>query len=216
MNLAWPKKILIVGLPRTGTTSLCNEFLQLGYKVAHTAYTQAAMLEADVIADTPVFSDFAQLSPRLKVGCWVYLHRQPDQWAKSFLRLREKIMAKPQSSFPRVFWQSWEHVFGPRDALINLTKEQLIAIYHRHQDTVLSAANQQKVILHQWRLGKGAELTDVLNGNFNTSNPITTVSTQSHLNRNAAVFAWGRIKHSNKIASNLSGEHGRKYFDLSQ
>ncbi|MEM7388342.1 MAG: sulfotransferase, partial [Pseudomonadota bacterium] len=46
-------KIFIIGLPRTGTTSICNSFLQLGYKTAHTAYTQQAITTADVIADTP-------------------------------------------------------------------------------------------------------------------------------------------------------------------
>jgi len=61
-------KIFIIGLPRTGTTSICNSFLQLGYKTAHTAYTQQAIITADVIADTPVFSEYALLDSTLQIA----------------------------------------------------------------------------------------------------------------------------------------------------
>ncbi|MFQ3195483.1 MAG: hypothetical protein ACI9N3_002317, partial [Colwellia sp.] len=51
-------KIFIIGLPRSGTTSICAAMLELGYTVAHTAYTQKTFDQAQVIADTPIFADF--------------------------------------------------------------------------------------------------------------------------------------------------------------
>ena len=49
------QKIFIIGLPRTGTTSVCVAMLELGFYVAHTAYTDRSFTEAQVIADTPIF-----------------------------------------------------------------------------------------------------------------------------------------------------------------
>lgn len=54
-------KVFIIGLPRTGTTSLCSFLLNKGLTVAHTAYCQQAFDSAQVIADTPIFHDFQQL-----------------------------------------------------------------------------------------------------------------------------------------------------------
>jgi hypothetical protein len=55
------EKIFIIGLPRSGTTSICSVMLELGYSVAHTAYTQKTFDNAQVIADTPIFADYKQL-----------------------------------------------------------------------------------------------------------------------------------------------------------
>ena len=45
MNTA---KILVTGLPRTGTTSVCIAALHLGVKTAHTAYTREALGQAQL------------------------------------------------------------------------------------------------------------------------------------------------------------------------
>ncbi|WP_164835569.1 sulfotransferase, partial [Pseudoalteromonas sp. TB51] len=43
-------KIFIIGLPRTGTTSVCHAFLEFGIATAHTAYTSHCFENATAIA----------------------------------------------------------------------------------------------------------------------------------------------------------------------
>ena len=77
------QKIFIIGLPRTATTSVCVAMLELGFKTAHTAYTNQAMNDAQVIADTPVFCDYQLLDKTYPNAKFIYLTREFSSWLPS-------------------------------------------------------------------------------------------------------------------------------------
>ena len=68
-------KLFIIGLPRTGTTSISVALLDYGFKVAHTAYTKRAFELADVISDAPCFADYQELDNIFPHSKFVYLDR---------------------------------------------------------------------------------------------------------------------------------------------
>ena len=75
------ERIFIIGLPRTGTTSVCHAFLQLGFSCAHTAYTKQCFNQAQVIADTPIFNDYEYLDSLYPGAKFIYLEREADKVA---------------------------------------------------------------------------------------------------------------------------------------
>jgi hypothetical protein len=85
-------KVLIIGLPRTGTTSICAALLEHDFKVAHTALTKQSFELADVIADTPCFADYRQLDHLFPGSRFIYLQRDLKDWIPSVQMLLTKIM----------------------------------------------------------------------------------------------------------------------------
>lgn len=207
-------RIFIVGLPRTGTTSLCADFLGLDYRVAHTAYTRATIERAQVLADTPIFADYRELSEIKKPDAWIYLQRDEHAWAQSMATLISKVCSRPHDKYSPVFWRAWERVFGPRKQLATLTTEALIQRFEQHRYDVIDAARALAIPLWQWQLGGVTDQAiSVAEALSNQVEELTVVQTGQHLNRNR-VFAWNEINHANKVASNLRGEHGRQYFQF--
>ena len=84
-------KLFIIGLPRTGTTSLSVALLDYSFKVAHPAYTKRAFELADVISDAPTFCDFRQLDGLFPGSKFVYLERSLALWVPSMRMLLNKI-----------------------------------------------------------------------------------------------------------------------------
>ena len=84
-------KIFIIGLPRTGTTSVCHAFLELGITTAHTAYTNACFENASAIADTPIFNDFKALDIHYPDSKFIYLERELSAWLPSIKQLLTRM-----------------------------------------------------------------------------------------------------------------------------
>ena len=80
-------KIFIIGLPRTGTTSVCHAFLEFGIATAHTAYTSHCFENATAIADTPVFNDYPALDSHYPGAKFIYLAREKTPWIASIRQL---------------------------------------------------------------------------------------------------------------------------------
>lgn len=95
-------KTFIVSLPRTATTSACIFLLNHNFKVAHTAFNQHTICEADVIADTPVFVDYPALYRRFPDARFIYLTRPMPQWVLSIRRLLKSM---------RKHWRKEGHLF---------------------------------------------------------------------------------------------------------
>ncbi|MFC3031349.1 sulfotransferase [Pseudoalteromonas fenneropenaei] len=132
-------KTLIVGLPRTGTTSLCIATTQLGYKTAHTAYTQQALQQAEVIADTPVFHDFARLAAHFQACQFIYLTRSFDLWLPSIRKLLSRMQARlmtQQGGFNDTIKRCYLETFGHFTAQDLASDDYLISCYQRHQQRV--------------------------------------------------------------------------------
>lgn len=80
-------KIFIIGLPRTGTTSVCHAFLEFGIPTAHTAYTNNCFDNAHAIADTPIFNDYKALDHYYPDAKFIYLERELNVWLPSIKQL---------------------------------------------------------------------------------------------------------------------------------
>ena len=95
MNTA---KILVTGLPRTGTTSVCIAALHLGVKTAHTAYVST--WSTQLLADTPVFCDYKNLVSLYPSSKLLHLSRPFELWLPSIKRL----MTAMQNNLLPAWW----------------------------------------------------------------------------------------------------------------
>ena len=131
-------KIFIIGLPRTGTTSVSVALLDYGFKVAHTAYTKRAFELANVISDAPCFCDYKQLDKLFPTSKFVYLERALEAWIPSMQMLLKKMLpelnAKTGYLHP-VLKRSINTTFN-LSATDPLSKEHLESAYLNHQQAV--------------------------------------------------------------------------------
>jgi hypothetical protein len=204
-------KIFIIGLPRTGTTSTSVALLECGFKVAHTAFTQHAFELADVISDSPCFSDYQQLDLLFPDSKFVYLQRELLKWIPSMQRLLTKMaphLLPKTGYFNPVLKRSFEQTFELSNENL-LTGEHLSACYERHQQQVnlyfhgrsnlLSINVSERGSLQALLAFLGLDCQD--NQEF------------PHLNQGSQVSNWKAYKHVNKITSLSAGKKHRQFFD---
>lgn len=134
-------KIFIIGLPRTGTTSISVALLDYGFKVAHTAYTKQAFQLADVISDAPCFSDYQQLDTLFPNAKFVYLDRGLDEWIPSIQRLLVKMEAGldlKAGVFNPVLKRCFNDVFSLSTVKDPVNIEHLKSCYLTHKKAVMT------------------------------------------------------------------------------
>ncbi len=135
------KKIFIIGLPRTGTTSICVALLNLGYKVAHTAYTQPCIDTAEVIADTPVFCDYQSLDQQYPKSKFIYLTRSLELWLPSIRQLLQRMhknIVRRDGGFNPILKRCYQNTFSPFE-LDDFTQDEFLTVcYQAHQREVFS------------------------------------------------------------------------------
>ena len=132
-------KIFIIGLPRTATTSVCLAMLKLGYKTAHNAYTANTFSEAEVIADTPVFCDYAALDKQFPNSKFIYLTRNTDHWLPSIKQLLQRMLVNLQridGGFNPHLKRCYKNIFTPLTADNIAQNDFLLQCYQRHQQGV--------------------------------------------------------------------------------
>ncbi len=204
-------KIFIIGLPRTGTTSISVALLEMGLSVAHTAFTKKAFEMADAISDAPCFSDYMHLDTLFPNSKFIYLSRDLDKWVPSMTMLLDKMASRLDAktgSFNPILKRSFHHTFS---AIYPLSHDELIDCYSRHKREVFSYFKDRDDFL-----------------SIDVSEPGSLLKVRSFLGIQAAggddfpklnvgrnVANWKEYKHPNKINSNLAGIEHRKYFDYS-
>lgn len=197
-------KIFIIGLPRTGTTSICSKFLDLGYKVAHTAYTQKTFEHAQVIADTPTFADYQQLHNYYPNSKFIYLNRRLSLWVPSIRQLllrMHKNVIRDDGGFNPIIKRCYQQTFSPF-SIEKINNDQFLKdCYEQHRESVYHFfADKQKQLL-TIDISKDESLSDLLSflslppqsGGFNK------------MNIGGKVTAWKDLAHSNKIESTKNG-----------
>ncbi|KZN62015.1 hypothetical protein N473_20955 [Pseudoalteromonas luteoviolacea CPMOR-1] len=197
------KKFFVLGLPRTGTTSLCIASLDIGLKTAHTAYTQSALNTAEFIADTPVFNDYIQLYQAFPSAKFVYLERELAQWVPSVRRLLQRMLPKLQKqgggfndTLKRCYFETFP---GLNEHLIN-DDAYLIQCYNAHQKRVESFIEMNSVEYLK------VNLSDA-NCNTRFAKFMSVPSVEiPHVNKRGKVTAWNDIKHPLKVESTRSGK----------
>lgn len=139
-------KIFIIGLPRTATTSVCLALLGLDFKTAHNAYTQHSFIEAQVLADTPIFCDYQTLDKHFPNSKFIYLTREPSLWLPSIKQLLQRMIVNLQRSdggFNPHLKRCYSEVFSPLTVGNIEQDEFLLSCYQRHQQGVFDYFSQR-------------------------------------------------------------------------
>jgi len=204
-------KLFIIGLPRTGTTSICAALLNLDFKVAHTALTKQSFALADVIADTPCFCDYRQLDQLFPNSLFVYTERQIESWLPSIQILLQKMLKFKQAGghFNPVFQRCFNEIFELWTGDNPLSAEHLTHCFQLQQQAVFDYFDQRNDLL-RIDVSKPGSFTALLEF---IGKPIKQNIEFPHLNAGRMVTAWYDIKHPNKVNSNAHGPERRKFFD---
>ncbi|MCO7187778.1 MULTISPECIES: sulfotransferase [unclassified Pseudoalteromonas] len=200
------EKIFITGLPRTGTTSVCAAFLELGFKTAHTAYTRETFLQAQVIADTPVFNDYETLSELYPNSRFVYLDRAMSSWVPSIRCLLTRMLPRLETqqggfndTLKRCYFDTFEHLSAD-----NIASDQyLIDIYLKHRNDCLSFLERKQHTYLMLDVAKPGSL-QTLTGFLGIQTDL--VSSMPNLNQGGKVTAWKQIDHPLKVESTRYGK----------
>ncbi|WMN60067.1 sulfotransferase family protein [Pseudoalteromonas xiamenensis] len=200
------KKTLIVGLPRTGTTSLCAATLQLGYTTAHTAYTRDTFLEAEVLADTPIFCDYQKLSMYFENTQLILLQREQTGWAISVSKLLNRMaknLMSQSGGFNDTIKRAYFQIFPGLTLDLTNNFDYLIECYKKHQHQVFEFAKRNSIPLLSLNVQ-----TDSINTltNFLPNKTSEPFKIFPHLNQNGKVTAWKDVNHPLKIESTHLGK----------
>ncbi|MGX9542520.1 sulfotransferase family protein [Shewanella sp. A22] len=215
-------KVFIIGLPRTGTTSVSVALLEQGLTVAHQAFTKQAFMLADAVSDAPCFSDYQQLDTLFPNAKFVYLDRPLDKWLPSMQMLLSRMLVhldKDNGRFHPIMKRSFNHCFDIWQVEDVFDEEHLTACYQRHQQQVLSyfAGRDDFITIDISVAGSFATLLQFID----LAGPDTAELPQLNfpplnfpqLNMGRNVACWDEYKHPNKISANASGPDKRKFFD---
>lgn len=203
-------KLFIIGLPRTGTTSISVALLE-HFKVSHTGYTKRAFELADVISDCPCFSDYQQLDALFPESKFVYLQRGLEQWLPSIQMLLNKMLPSLNSEayVNPILKRSFGQTFDLHEVQNPLEEIHLKSCYQRHEQGVIDYFNGRDNIL-SIDINQPDSLSQLLNflGLQHSGD-----KKFPHFNIGKLVDNWKYIKHINKINPNTAGREGRKFFD---
>lgn len=202
-------KVFIIGLPRTGTTSISVALLEMGLSVAHTAFTKKAFEMADAVTDAPCFSDYMHLDSIFPHAKFIYLTREMAKWVPSIIMLLEKMaphLDPKTGKFNPILKRSFHHTFP---GTLPLTENELIDCYTRHEQAVLSyfEGRDDFLSIDISKQGSLLEMKMFLGIEAQGSADLPK------LNVGRDVASWKEYKHANKINSNLAGVEHRKYYD---
>ena len=198
-------KILIIGLPRTATTSICVTMLALGYKTAHTAYLQSCLDDAQVIADTPVFCDYQALDKYYPNSKFINLTRDLDKWLPSIRQLLSRMytnLQRDDGGFNPHLKRCFNHVFTPLTRENIDSDEFLTACYKKHQQSVtryFADRTQDLLTLDIAAPDSFAKLIKFL------GLPSDTQGEFPLINMKGKVTAWNKVSHPLKVASTRNG-----------
>lgn len=215
-------KLFIIGLPRTGTTSISIAMLDYGFNVAHTAYTKQAFKLADVLSDAPCFSDYQALDRLFPGSKFVYLDRALADWIPSIQMLLKKMYSnlEPKKGiFNPVLKRSFNEAFSlyikdasSKNLILNeqaFDSEYLAACYRSHKSQVIEYFSQRDDLLSinlsdKDSLDKLLTFLDI---------PHDRDVKFPHVNIGKHVSGWREHKHPNKVNALSAGEDQRKFFD---
>lgn len=203
-------KLFIIGLPRTGTTSISVSLLE-HFKVAHTAYTKRAFELADVVSDCPCFSDYQQLDALFPESKFVYLQRPLDQWLPSIQMLLNKMLPnlKGETYLNPILKRSFKQTFDLNNIDNPLDEAHLTACYQRHEQVLVDYFHGRDNLL-SIDISQADSLPRLL---AFLGLPHSGDEQFPHLNIGKRVDNWKDIKHPHKVNPNAAGREHRKFFD---
>ena len=219
-------KAFIIGLPRSGTTSVSVALLELGFKVAHQAFTKQAFELADVVSDAPCFSDYKQLANLYPEAKFVYLDRDIESWVLSMQMLLSRMLPHldmKTGRFHPILKRSFNHCFGVGEVSDPMGTDHLISCYQTHKKAVFDFFCPEGISQHHFMsidISETGSLSKLISFLEVDSEADSGHSNQGlchlnfpHLNKGRNVASWDEYKHPNKINANVAGPEKRKFFD---
>lgn len=202
-------RVFVLGLPRTGTTSICSTLLSLNYHVAHTAYTQTTFEKANAIADTPVFNDYKELFFYYPNSQFVYLTRDADKWVPSIKQLLLRMynnVIRDDGGFNPIIKRCYTAIFSPF-TLENINNDDfLLSCYNKHITATTEFFKQQNCPVLFIDISKEGDHQRLLSFlNKEDTNESSSKLSFPVLNQGGKVTAWKDLKHPNKIESTKNG-----------
>ena len=212
-NVSQINKIFVIGLPRTGSTSLCEAMLGLNFRVAHTAYTIEAIRAADVIADVPAFNDFEFLHSLYPNARFIYLERQLNHWLPSIQKLLLRMqpnLFNTAGGFDSTLKRCYFTIFENLSSDNMQDGDYLVQCYLRHQQRIKDYFNRQNNVLMPIKIEDRTAYQQLLD--FLQIDPKLSENKAGfkQLNRDGRISSWNSIKHPLKISSHLSSS-GREF-----
>ena len=200
-------KIFIIGLPRTGTTSVCVAMLELGFTVAHTAYTDRSFSEAQVIGDTPVFCDYQYLDKAYPNAKFIYLSRALDKWLPSIKQLLARMhvnITRDDGGFNPIIKRCYQEIFSPYN-LDNINNVEFLTLcYQKHKTHVESYFQHRKNDLLSIDISQLDSYAKLLSFVASNEQKVKNSGFKT-LNVGGKVTAWKDIKSNLKIDSTNKG-----------
>jgi hypothetical protein len=102
------RKVINIGLARTGTKSVAVALSLLGLSVTHAPGTCSSI--AAYAAATEVYSPIERLEELYPGSLYIFTTRPLDEWVSSLLRLQQRLVSLPVTIMPDFFW----HLDPPR------------------------------------------------------------------------------------------------------
>jgi hypothetical protein len=205
-------KVFIIGLPRTGTTSVSVALLGHGFKVAHTAFTKRAFELADVISDAPCFCDYQQLDTLFPDSKFVYLNRLANQWIPSMQMLLKKMIPQlhlESGYLHPILKRSFDTTFALSTTKDPFTIEHLDNCYLNHRREVFTYFSNRNDFI-EIDVSQNGSLTTLLKF---LGMPAEGADSFPWLNIGKQVDSWKEFKHPNKVNPLAAGKEHRKFFN---
>ena len=200
-------KIFIIGLPRTGTTSVCAAMLNLGFRVAHTAYTDRCFDQAQVIADTPIFCDYQQLDKTYPNAKFIYLDRELHKWLPSIEQLLARMhinLIREDGGFNPIIKRCYLKIFSRYIFANDKNLELLSQCYQQHNEQVNNYFQQRTTDFLSIDISKHDSYDKLLTF-LSLDKSVNTNSDFKKLNVGGKVTAWKDIESALKIDSTNKG-----------
>ena len=209
-------KVFIIGLPRTGTTSVSVALLELGFKVAHQAFTKQAFELANVVSDAPCFSDYRQLHKIYPEAKFVYLDRALDAWVPSMQMLLSRMLVHlddKTGKFHPILKRSFNHSFGINYVDDPMNVEHLVNCYQTHKKQVYEYFDYQgRTVANFVCIDISLQDSLLKLADFLALKPLSESDAFPHLNRGRNVASWDEYKHPYKVSANAIGVDKRQFF----
>ncbi|ACA89175.1 sulfotransferase [Shewanella woodyi] len=222
-------KAFIIGLPRSGTTSVSVALLEHGFKVAHQGFTKQTFELADIVSDAPCFSDYKQLARLYPQAKFIYLDRELEAWVPSMQMLLSRMLPhldRKTGRFHPILKRSFSHSFGVGEVSDPMDGQHLVECYQRHKKAVFEffcSVEQHQDNFMSINISEEGSLSKLLNFlSFESEQNASEMNFPHlnfphlnfpHLNKGRNVASWDEYKHGNKISSNAAGPENRKFFD---
>lgn len=196
------KKIFIIGLPRTGTTSVCVALLSMGYKVAHSANTVRSIEVADVIGDTPAYCDYKKLDKKYPRSKFIYLDRKIEKWLPSVKNLLHRMypgLIAAAGGFHPTVKRCYRSVFKQLEPATLFSDSHLATCYTSHRDKVLeyfAGRENDFLAINIGDEGAHGKMQAFLG--LDCTNEAFPV-----VNANGQIVSWQMLQHKNKVPENL-------------